>query len=142
MLTSQKNNAMNTYDEKISLLSEMIAFAVVDGELHDREYDFLWIIAQELEIEKAVFLELFGKRNETKVIKDELHRIMQFYRLALLMHCDGILHEREIKAINEIGINMGLNPMGIKKTLKAMAQSPNQMIEPEFLLYSFTEQHN
>lgn len=133
---------MNTYDEKISLLSEMIAFAVVDGELHDREYDFLWIIAQELEIEKAVFLELFGKRNETKVIKDELHRIMQFYRLALLMHCDGVLHEREIKAINEIGINMGLNPMGIKKTLKAMAQSPNQMIEPEFLLYSFTEQHN
>lgn len=120
----------------------MIAFAVVDGELHDREYDFLWIIAQELEIEKAVFLELFGKRNETKVIKDELHRIMQFYRLALLMHCDGVLHEREIKAINEIGINMGLNPMGIKKTLKAMAQSPNQMIEPEFLLYSFTEQHN
>jgi len=133
---------MDTYDEKISLLSEMIAFAVVDGELHDREYDFLWIIAQELEIEKAVFLELFGKRNEIKVIKDELHRIMQFYRLALLMHCDGILHEREIKAINEIGINMGLNPMGIKKTLKAMAQSPNQMIEPELLLYSFTEQHN
>lgn len=120
----------------------MIAFAVVDGELHDREYDFLWIIAQELEIEKSVFLELFGKRNQIKTIKDEHHRIMQFYRLALLMHCDGVLHEREIKAINEIGINMGLNPMGIKKTLKAMAQSPNQMVEPEFLLYSFTEQHN
>jgi uncharacterized tellurite resistance protein B-like protein len=133
---------MDTYEEKISLLSEMIAFAVVDGELHDREYDFLWIIAHELEIEKAVFLELFGKRNQTKVIKDELHRIMQFYRLALLMHCDGVLHEREIKAINEIGINMGLNPMGIKKTLKAMEQSPNQMIEPEILLHTFTLQHN
>ncbi|MCG2611741.1 TerB family tellurite resistance protein [Flavobacterium sp. SM15] len=133
---------MNTYDEKISLLSEMIAFAVVDGELHDREYDFLWIIAQELGIKKDIFLELFGKRNSVRVIKDEHHRIMQFYRLALLMHCDGVLHEREIKAINEIGITMGLNPMGIKKTLKAMAQSPNQMIEPEFLLYAFMEQHN
>ncbi|ESU28818.1 hypothetical protein FLJC2902T_14150 [Flavobacterium limnosediminis JC2902] len=133
---------MNTYEEKLSLLSEMIAFAVVDGELHDREYDFLWIIAQELEIDKTVFLELFAKRNQVKVIKDEHHRIMQFYRLALLMHCDGVLHEREIKAINEIGINMGLNPMGIKKTLKAMAQSPNQMIEPETLLYSFVLQHN
>lgn len=133
---------MNTYEEKISLLSEMIAFAVVDGELHDREYDFLWIIAQELEIEKSVFLELFGKRNAIKVIKDEHHRIMQFYRLALLMHCDGILHEREIKAINEIGINMGLNPMGIKKTLKAMAHNPDRMIEPEFLLNAFMVQHN
>ncbi|MGX7668688.1 TerB family tellurite resistance protein [Flavobacterium pedocola] len=133
---------MDTYDEKISLLSEMIAFAVVDGELHDREYDFLWIIAQELGIKKDVFLELFGKRDSIIVIKDEHHRIMQFYRLALLMHCDGILHEREIKSINEIGITMGLNPMGIKRTLKAMAQSPNQMIEPEFLLNAFMVQHN
>lgn len=133
---------MDTYEEKISLLSEMIAFAVVDGELHDREYDFLWIVAQELDIPKAVFLELFGKRDSVKVIKDELHRIMQFYRLALLMHCDDVQHEREIKAINEIGITMGLNPMGIKKTLKAMAQSPDRMVEPEFLLCAFMEQHN
>lgn len=133
---------MDTYEEKISLLSEMIAFAVVDGELHDREYDFLWIIAQELEIEKSVFLELFGKRNEIRVIKDELHRIMQFYRLALLMHCDGILHDREIKGIHEIGINMGLNPVGIKRTLKAMTESVNQMIEPEELLMSFESQYN
>ncbi|UOK42317.1 MULTISPECIES: TerB family tellurite resistance protein [Flavobacterium] len=133
---------MDTYEEKISLISEMIAFAVVDGELHDREYDFLWIVAQELGIKKEIFLELFGKRDSVKVIKDEHHRIMQFYRLALLMHSDGILHEREIQAINEIGINMGLNPMGIKKTLRAMAQSPNQMIEPEKLLFSFELQHN
>lgn len=133
---------MDTYEEKISLLSEMIGFAVVDGELHDREYDFLWIVAQELAIDKKVFLELFGKRKEIQVIKDEHHRIMQFYRLALLMHCDGVLHEREIKAINEIGINMGLNPMGIKKTLKAMEASPNQMIDAELLLHSFMEQHN
>jgi len=133
---------MNTYEEKISLLSEMIAFAVVDGELHDREYDFLWIVAQELGVTKEVFLELFGKRNSVQVIKDEHHRIMQFYRLALLMHCDGVLHDREIKAINEIGINMGLNPMGIKKTLRAMAQTPDKIVEPEFLLCAFMEQHN
>lgn len=133
---------MDTYEEKISLISEMIAFAVVDGELHDREYDFLWIVAQELDIPKDVFLELFAKRDSIKVIKDEHNRIMQFYRLALLMHCDGVLHEREIKAINEIGINMGLNPMGIKKTLRAMSQSPNQMVDPELLLCAFMEQHN
>jgi hypothetical protein len=31
---------MNTSQEKISLLQEMIAFALVDDELHDREYAF------------------------------------------------------------------------------------------------------
>ena len=47
---------MESYQEKISLLQEMIDFALVDGDLHDREYDFLEIIAQELEIEKLTFL--------------------------------------------------------------------------------------
>ncbi len=46
---------MDTYEEKISLLSEMIAFAVVDGELHDREYDSLWIVAQELGYSEICF---------------------------------------------------------------------------------------
>jgi hypothetical protein len=36
---------METYQEKISLLQEMIDFALVDGALHDREYDFLEIVS-------------------------------------------------------------------------------------------------
>ena len=105
---------MDTKEERLSLLSEMIAFAVVDSELHDREYDFLLMVSQELAIDKATFLDLFEHRNEFHVIKDEFHRILHFYRLALLMHCDGHLPKRR-KAINEIGINMGLNPYATKR---------------------------
>ena len=133
---------MDSYQEKISLLQEMIAFALIDGELHDREYDFLEIIAQELEIEKEVFLQLFQNRGEIIVIKDEFRRICQFYRLALLMHCDGVLHEREQIKINEIGINMGLNPFAMKRVLHLMKTSPNRMVPSEVLLAVFTEQHN
>lgn len=132
---------MDSYEEKISLLSEMIAFAVIDGELHDREYDFLLLISQELDIEKETFMDLFSRRNEFVVVKDEFHRILHFYRLALLMHCDGILHERRI-AINEIGINMGLNPSAMKRILKLMVEAPNQMIDPEIVVGAFQEQHN
>jgi hypothetical protein len=133
---------MDSYQEKISLLQEMIAFALIDGELHDREYDFLEIIAQELEIEKEVFLQLFQNRGEIIVIKDEFHRICQFYRLALLMHCDDVLHEREQIKINEIGINMGLNPFAMKRVLHLMKTSPNRMVPSEVLLAVFSEQHN
>jgi uncharacterized tellurite resistance protein B-like protein len=133
---------MDSYQEKISLLQEMIAFALIDGELHDREYDFLEIIAQELEIEKEVFLKLFQNRAEIIVIKDEFRRICQFYRLALLMHCDGVLHEREQIKINEIGINMGLNPFAMKRVLHLMKTSPNRMVPSEVLLAVFSEQHN
>ena len=133
---------MDSYQEKISLLQEMIAFALVDGELHDREYDFLEIVANELEIEKKTFLNLFKNRADIVVIKDEFNRICQFYRLALLMHCDGVLHEREQIKINEIGINMGLNPYAMKRVLHLMKTSSNRMVAAETLLAVFSEQHN
>jgi len=133
---------MNTSQEKISLLQEMIAFALVDGELHDREYDFLELIANELGIDKTTFFDLFKNRGTIVVIKDEFNRICQFYRLALLMHSDGVLHEREWVKINEIGINMGLNPYATKRVLQLMKTSPNQMVSAEVLLAVFSEQHN
>jgi uncharacterized tellurite resistance protein B-like protein len=133
---------MENYYEKISLLQEMIAFALVDGELHDREYDFLDIIAVQLEIDKPTFLALFKNPIESKVIKDEFNRICQFYRLALLMHTDGILHENELIKINEIGINMGLNPYAMKRVLQLMKNAPDQTIDGSVLLAVFSEQHN
>lgn len=133
---------MDTLQEKLSLLQEMIAFALIDGELHDREYDFLEMVSKELEIEKETFLKLFENRGKTIVIKDEFNRICQFYRLALLMHCDGILHEREQIKINEIGINMGLNPYAMKRVLHLMKTSPDRMVPAEVLLSVFSEQHN
>jgi len=133
---------MQTKVEKLSLLADMISFAIIDGELHEREYTFLSIIATELGISKEELNQLFHEENRTEVIKSEFERIQQFYRLALLMHCDGVLHEREVIKIHEIGINMGLNPFAIKRVLKAMEQSPTRMISPDYLLEVFQEQYN
>jgi uncharacterized tellurite resistance protein B-like protein len=133
---------MNKYEEKLALLAEMIAFSVVDGRLHEREYLFLTMIAEELQVTQDDFKALFHLENYPTVIKSEFERIQQFYRLALLMHCDGVLHEREQIKIHEIGINMGLNPNAIKRVLKAMEISPTKMISPEFLLEVFQEQLN
>lgn len=133
---------MNKYEEKLVLLSEMISFSVVDGRLHEREYLFLSMIAEELQITQDDFKGLFHEEHYPIVIKSEFERIQQFYRLALLMHCDGVLHEREQIKIHEIGINMGLNPHAIKRVLKAMEVSPTKMISAEFLLEIFQEQLN
>lgn len=133
---------MHTHEDKISLLLDMIAFSVVDGRLHQREYDFLLIVASELKISKADFDDLFHQDLSNNVIKSEFERVQQFYRLALLMHCDGVLHEREKTAIHEIGINMGLNPYAMKRVLNAMEASPTSTISAEFLLSVFQEQNN
>jgi uncharacterized tellurite resistance protein B-like protein len=133
---------MNTYDEKISLMLEMIAFSTVDGQLHKREYEFLKIVANELNIENTVFNDLFHQEKPQKTIISEFERIQQFYRLALLMHVDGILHRKEENAIQQISLNMGLNPMVIKRILKIMKTNSTPMIEPKVLLKIFQEQHN
>lgn len=139
---AKNNKLMNTETEKRSLLLEMIAFSTVDGKLHKREYDFLWLVAQELNIELSVFKDLFHQENEFVIIKSEFQRIQQFYRLALIMHCDGVLHEKEATAIQQIAIEMGLNPGAVKRVLNLMKKAPNAMIDPKVLLKVFQEQHN
>lgn len=133
---------METTQEKISLLQEMISFALIDGELHDREYDFIEIVAYELGVDKETLHKLYENKGEVSVIKDELNRICQFYRLALLMRCDDILHERERVKINEIGINMGLDPYAMKRVLKLIEDSPNHMVDGQTLIKLFSEQLN
>ena len=133
---------MKTFEEKRNLLLEMIAFSTVDGKLHKSEYDFLLIVAQELQIEKNVFNDLFHQEIPLNLIKSEFERIQQFYRLALLMHSDGVLHRKEENAIQQISLNMGLNPMVIKRILKLMKKHSNPVIDPKVLLKIFQEQHN
>ncbi|MDZ4330845.1 MAG: excinuclease ABC subunit B [Flavobacterium sp.] len=133
---------MNTFEEKRSLLLEMIAFSTVDGHLHKREYDFLAIIARELSFDVEVFKDLFHQELPQLPIKTEFLSIQQFYILALLMYCDGILHEKEMITIQQIAIDMGLNPIATKRILKLMNEAPNAIIDGEILLNVFQEQHN
>lgn len=133
---------MQSTNEKLSLLADMIAFAIVDGKLHEREYQFITLVAQELQIDKEILNQLFHQEHATEVVKNEFERIQHFYRLALLMFCDGVLHEREQIKINEMGLYMGLSPFAIKRVLKAMKESPSHMVSPQFLLDVFNEQLN
>jgi hypothetical protein len=133
---------MNTFEEKRSLLLEMIAFATIDGNLHKKEYTFLAIVADELNIDKIIFNDLFHQELPQMVIKSEFERFQQFYRLALLMHCDGVLHQKEENAILQIGIDMGLNPIVTNRILKMMKMTQSPIIEADVLLEIFKEQHN
>lgn len=133
---------MNTLEEKRSLLLEMIAFSMVDGQMNEKEYAFLCVVAKELNIEKAVFDDLFHQQLPHLVIKSEFERIQQFYRLALLMYSDGVMNDKEVIAINKIAIDMGLNPVATHRILEMMKNAPNGMIDPVVLLKIFQEQHN
>lgn len=133
---------MNTEAEKRSLLLEMITLATVDGHLHKRELEFLRLVAIELNISEEEFQDLFHQEAKSLPISSELQRINQFYRLALLMHIDGVLHEKEFETIQQIALQMGLNLSAVKRVLAMMKKAPNTVINPTVLLEIFREQHN
>ncbi|EIA08124.1 hypothetical protein [Flavobacterium frigoris] len=131
---------MNTYEEKKSLLLEMIAFSTVDGHLNKREYEFLFLIANELNIEKGGFNDLFHQELPKLPLKTGFQRIQQFYRLALLLYNDGVLHVKESVAIKEIAMRMGLNSEASKRILKKVEKSPKTIISSAVLMKIFKEE--
>lgn len=133
---------MNTFEEKRSLLLEMIAFSTVDGHLHKKEVEFLEIVAYEMSLDKAILKDFFHQELPILPIKSEFQRIQQFYRLALLMYIDGVLHINESIAIRQIAIQMGLNPIATKRVLKLINEAPNAIIDSKVILSIFQEQHN
>ena len=78
---AKNKKLMNSFEEKRSLLLEMISFSIVDGKLHQRELDFIWIVAKELSFTRAEYSDLFHQELPHLPIKSEFQRIQQFYRL-------------------------------------------------------------
>lgn len=133
---------MSTYKEKLSILSEMIAFAKVDDVVKEAEYDFLLGVATQLGVETKAFDLLFKKESEHLIPKTEAERILQFHRLVLLMNVDQVQEEIEITRLHNMGLAMGLPPTAIDQVLEVMHLYPNNVVPPEVLINIFKAHYN
>lgn len=128
--------------EKLSLLTELIKLARTDQQLRDEEFNFLYAIAQQLEISDAEFKGLFNQYIEFTPPKNELNRIVQFQRLILVMNVDRNVSEEELLHVRNIGIRMGLQPNATNTLLRLMGEYENGVIPPDKLISAFRSQHN
>ena len=128
--------------EKLSLLSEMIAFARVDNSLKEIEYKFLLGVAKQLDITQEDFDYLLTNPVTYVKLKSYSERIVQFHRLVLLMNIDKDITPREIHKLHNFGLRMGLNFDAINRVLELMESFPNKIIPPDFLLDIFKVQYN
>lgn len=133
---------MSSYKEKLSVLSEMIEFAKVDGIIGDLEFDFLRSVAEKLAVKSEDFESLFEKEPEHVIPKTEGDRILQFHRLVLLMNVDQIQEEAEVGRLHNIGLGMGLPPSAISQVLSVMHQYPNNIVPPDVLISIFKAHYN
>jgi hypothetical protein len=130
---------MDNIEKKKNLVLEMMAFAVVDGQLHKKEFDFIFMVANTLGIERGEFMDLFHQESPIVPMKEPFDRVLQFYRLALLMYADGIVHSKEDIAIRQFGIKMGIDTNLSKRILKRIELSPNRVISADILLRLYNE---
>ncbi len=133
---------MPTKKEKLSILSEMIAFAKVNNEIKESEYDFLFSVAKQLEVSKKTFHSLFTANVEHVIPKSQPERLLQFHRLVLLMNVDDKQDIIEVKRIYDIGLKMGLPPGAIQQVLSVMHKYPNKVVPPEVLISIFKSHYN
>jgi hypothetical protein len=131
---------MDTCEEKKELLLEMIAFATVDGELSKKSYDFLFLIANELNFEKGGFIDLFSLELPKLSDNMKLIRIKQFYQLVVFFQNDGVLYKQDPDLIVRIAISMGLDTEAIRYLVKKVKNSPNTAISDDTLWNIFHEE--
>jgi hypothetical protein len=128
--------------EKLSLLSEMIAFARIDNSLKEIEYNFLRGVAKQLEITREDFNYLLDNPVTHIHLKSHSERIVQFHRLVLLMHLDEDIAEKDLIRLHNFGLRMGLGHEAINKVLDLMESFPYKIIPPDFLIDIFKTQYN
>ncbi|WP_455169512.1 TerB family tellurite resistance protein [Aegicerativicinus sediminis] len=129
-------------EEKLSLLSEMIAFAQTDANIKSIEYRFLLGVARQLEISREDFDYLFEHPVTYVHLKSHSERIVQFHRLVLLMNLDCNSTDKELVKLHNFGLRMGLGHEAINKVLDLMESFPDKIVPPDFLIDIFKIQYN
>ena len=129
-------------EEKLSVLSQLIAFARNGKKLKSVEYDFLIIIANQIGVSKETFDLLLDNPVPHIALQSESQRIVQFHRLLLLMNIDREIEIVELENIHQLGLKMGLNIQAIDKTLEVMSQYKNNNIPPQVLMDIFKTYYN
>ncbi|MCF7561781.1 TerB family tellurite resistance protein [Sabulilitoribacter multivorans] len=132
--------------EKLSLLSEMIAFAKYDKDIKRIEYNFLLGVAKQLEISREDFEYLLENPVTYTHLKSHSERIVQFHRLVLLMNIEQEYGEENNSAgvikLYNFGLRMGLSHESITKVLYLMESFPNKIVPPDVLIDIFKTQYN
>lgn len=128
--------------EKLSLLSEMIAFAKYDKDIKEIEYNFLLGVARQLDISREDFEYLIEHPVTYTHLKSHSERIVQFHRLVLLMNIDSEGSNKGAIKLFNFGLRMGLSHESISKVLYLMESFPNKIVPPDVLIDIFKTQYN
>ena len=129
---------MQSREERISILSELIEMAKSDDVLKKTEYDFILDVSKELNLDMETVENLIKNttaKNFKRTLKDSIY---QLHRLIVMMNIDSHQHHLEVERLQVIGLRMGLKPSVILKVIEEVNKYPGKVVSAE-TLFSFTK---
>jgi uncharacterized tellurite resistance protein B-like protein len=133
---------MENYQEKLSLVQDLIQLSEVDGNVDFMEKNFIQTIAQGLGITTEEINQLKEHSIPFTPEEKEIDRITHFYRLILLMGVDSEHHKKEIQFCNEVGLKMGLNPIAMREVIERVLKSETKTLLPQEIIEIFKTYHS
>jgi uncharacterized tellurite resistance protein B-like protein len=125
-----------------SLLSDLINMVMADGKINVSEVEFIQKIAKRMHITNEEVMELFENPQPSEPLFSEVERITHFYKLILVMNVDNETHAKEVIALKNFGLKMGIRPIVADQILKKLEQSEEKIVPAEELLKIFKIYYN
>ncbi|RMA58543.1 TerB family tellurite resistance protein [Ulvibacter antarcticus] len=129
-------------DTHLAMISDYIVLAFADDKVTQSEFEFILRLAERMNVSEKDVVELFENPKPSKPLFSELERITHFYKLVLLMNIDMEAHEKEIIAVRNFGLKMGIRPGVIDQVLLKMDQFNDKIIPSEELIKIFQTYYN
>ena len=125
-----------------ALLSDLIILAKADEKVIDVEFEFIIHLAMRMHLTKEEVEELFRNPLPSKRFYTELDRITHFYKLVLVMNIDKETHDKEIIAIRNFGLKLGIRSGALNQILIRMNEFEDNIIPSEELIKIFRTYYN
>ncbi len=133
---------MYSTEEKLGLLSDLIAIAQADHHISDEEYNFIMALANRFEIDRETVHDLFHNPIDSKPITAEIGRITHFHKLILMMNIDMKTKDSEVAALRNFGLKLGIRMEIIDQVVQRMDKYKNKLIPTEELIRIFKTYYN
>jgi len=124
-------------EEKLGLIQQLYKMAKADNEIKPVEYQFLYEIALAMEVPLEKLETIFEVEKDYQIPKDFQHKMVQIYRLALIMRVDQEIKPEEVKTLKSLALQMGIHPEAVQQMLYQMEKSENGVLDHETLIGIF-----
>jgi len=129
-------------EEKLGIIRQLYKMTQADNQVKPVEYSFLYEIALSLEVPLEKLEDIFDYEAEFSLPKDLQNKIIQIYRLALVMKVDHEVTKEEIATLKSLALQMGLHPEAVNNMLEKMEESETGTLDYHQLMKIFKTHDN